>query len=163
MNIKFILIIAVIAGLVHFVMQESKPETKLDILMKESNAEYEGGIFPSRKREGAGFDVNSLAEKGNVTVVEFYTDKCVGCIRLHQHFKRFLSVRSDVIVKQVHMPDDWSVRWAEGQFNLSINSTPHIYIFDALGNVVANDDGNDKAGFKFLYEWMNAELRKAPR
>lgn len=156
MNIKIIVLIAVIAGLVHF----SLPESKLDILMKESNAELEGGIFASREQRGAKFDINNITERGNVTVVEFYTDKCTGCIRLHQHFIKFLNVRSDVVVKQVHMPDSWSVEWAKRQYGLAIGSTPHIYIFDALGNVIENDDGNNKDGFKLLYEWMDAELRK---
>lgn len=156
MYIKIFIIIAVIAGLVQF----SLPESKLDLLMKESSAELEGGILDSREQRDAEFNVNNIAERGNVTVVEFYTDKCTGCIRLHQHFKKFLNVRSDVVVKQVRMPDNWSVDWAKRQYGLAIGSTPHIFIFDELGNVIANDDGNNKDGFKLLYEWMNAELRK---
>ena len=37
---------------------------------------------------------------------------------------------------------------------------PHVLIFDADGDLLAADDGKDKAALKLLYEWMNAELKR---
>ena len=116
--------------------------------MKPTNSEYEGGFITAQVKRGEAFNINNVAEAGNVTVVEFYTDKCSGCVRLHQDLKKFLAVRSDVVVKQIHMPDNWSVAWAKRKYGLAIGSTPHIYLFDSEGRVVANDEDLDKSAFK---------------
>ena len=120
----------------------------------------ESGIQQLKGEGGSSFDPTDLAQPGLVTVVEFYTDACPGCKRLRQHYKRFLKQRPDVAVRRVWMPDNWSVVWAQRHFGLDIGSTPHIHIYDAQGQPVAVDVGNDKAGFDLLYEWMNAELKK---
>lgn len=119
------------------------------------------GIEQLKDQGGTGFNVERLAQPGLITVVEFYTDTCPGCKRLKQHYKRFLKQRPDVAVRRVWMPDNWSVAWAKSQFGLDIGGTPHIQIYDAQGELVAADEGNDKDGFDLLYEWMNAELSEA--
>jgi len=106
------------------------------------------------------FAVTELAEPDRVTIIEFYTESCLGCRRLKAHYRKFLPLRPDIMVKRVRMPDNWTPDWAYNRFHLNIAATPHILIFDANGKLVAADTGFDKDGFDLLYKWMNAELRQ---
>lgn len=132
--------------------------TRLERLLQASD--QAGGIETVSLDDTDGFDLQSLAEPERIVIVEFYTKRCPGCRRLHQHFQRFLPLRPDVVVKRVEMPDDWTPEWAANRYQLAIGSTPHIVIFDAQGVQLAADDGLNKKGFALLYQWMNTELRK---
>lgn len=156
---KKLLVAVILAGVAWYY---TKPPTVLDHLMKASETVTPDAGRPHIVRSGGGadFSVDAPAEPGAPTIVEFYTDSCTGCQRLHQHYKRFLAVRPDVVVRQVHMPDNWNVDWARQRFHQEIGSTPHILIYGADGQLLAGDVGLQKAGFDLLYEWLNAELKK---
>jgi len=157
MNIKVIIIVVVIAGGLY---QVFKPPGKMEVLMTPMEVMSESGVRHVGVTPGSDFDADDLAEPGSLTIVEFYTDACSGCRSLHQHYQRFLALRPDVAVRQIRMPDKWSVNSAMRMYGLSIGSTPHIHIYDPQGQALAKDEGRNKAGFNLLYEWMNAELRK---
>ena len=156
MNIKLIVIIAIVSGGLYYAF---KPPGNMDVLMTSMEVMPEAGIRRIAVSPGSVFDADELAEPGSLTIVEFYTDSCPGCRSLHQHYKRFLALRPDVAVRQVRMPDKWSVNWAMRMYGLEIGSTPHIHIYDSQGQALAMDVGRKKEGFDLLYEWMNAELR----
>ena len=153
---KYLFIIIIVIGGVY---QLTLPETKLDILMKESSAEYEGGFIEVNINPYKEFDIHDVAEIGNITVVEFYTKICSGCITLDGYLKRFLTLRDDVIVKQILMPDNWNEEWAMNKYGLDIRATPHIYIFDDKGNMLEEDVGLHKPAYKLLGEWLITALR----
>ncbi len=40
-------------------------------------------------------------------------------------------------------------------------TTPHVVIFDPVGQVVAADRAGDKQGLELLYDWLGAELERS--
>lgn len=124
------------------------------------NVTQESGVKVLKSQGGPGFDVNEYAVPGQVTVVVFYVSWCSACKRLDGAFNRFLKVHPDVAVRKIEMKDKWNVPWAKKQFGLVITGTPHLVIFDADGSVLAQDDGRNKKALRYVYKWMDAELRK---
>lgn len=151
-----LLILLVIAGAVYHFFFRS-PDT-IDVLGVES--EYQGGIETITNTNPRRFNVNDLAEPGQLTVVEFYTESCGACKKLRRHYDKFLKLRPDVAIKRVRMPDRWSVKWARRQFHLNIGATPFIHIYDTQGELIAADSGRGGDGRETLYEWMNDEMRR---
>lgn len=120
----------------------------------------DSGIKTLRSVGGFGFDVNDLVVPGQVTVVAFTVSWCPACRTLSSNFKRFNKVRPDVVIREVRMKDKWNIPWAKKQFGLDIASTPHVLVFDANGQLLAQDNGSDRSGYKLLFKWMNTEVRK---
>lgn len=140
----------------------SREDDALTVLMKPPAvvaSDARGGVKPVGNIT-APFDASRYAERGVFTVVELYAEWCSGCKLLHSQYPQFLRVRPDVAVRLVHIPENWQVAQMQREFGVEIASTPHILIYDTQGKLVAGDAGTTKAGFKLLYDWMNAELEK---
>lgn len=158
MNIKYILVIAVVVGAIY---TYTKTPSTLDVLLTSvSDDAFSGEQIISdtaaQQRRGV-FDVADYLEPGRITIVEFYTRRCPGCRRLEGYYQYLFKARPDVVVKRILMPDTWSVSWARKQFDLDIGSTPHVMIYGIDGLPIALDEGRNKKGFKLLYEWINKE------
>lgn len=157
---KILLVLAVIAGGVYAFL---KPPSTLDVLADSAESlavDSSSGIKTLNNVGGASFNVESLAETGKITVVEFYVSWCPACKKLGGDYQRFLKARPDVAIRRVKMKDKWSVSWAKQQYDLDITGTPHVLIFDQQGNLLVQDMGKDKNGLKLLYKWMDTEVRK---
>ncbi len=99
-----------------------------------------------------------VAEYGMFTIVEFYTDACSTCKKLKTYYEKFLPLRPDVAVRRIKLPNNWSTESAKGQYNLDIRGTPHILIYDDTKSLLIEDDGNDWAASKLVWEWIGYTL-----
>ncbi len=105
------------------------------------------------------FDAKDYIVSGQPTIIELYTDSCSGCRLLEGHLKTFLKIRPDVAVKQIRLDEYWKPEEMLNNYNINVAKTPHIIIYDASGELIAKDDGQeDDSGFDFLYKWMNKEI-----
>lgn len=105
------------------------------------------------------FDAKDYIVSGQPTIIELYTDSCSGCRLLEGHLKTFLKIRPDVVVKQIRLDEYWKPEEMLNSYNINIAKTPHIIIYDASGELIAKDEGQeDDSGFDFLYKWMNKEI-----
>jgi thioredoxin-related protein len=117
----------------------------------------------------AGASFEQLARPGGYTVIDVTAEHCAPCKQLDERWSSFLTKRPDVAVLKVtafsgqisFSSVEEGDRWAERQDAMrdayDVASTPHIVIFDGDGEVVAADDGSDKAGLELLRAWMDAE------
>jgi thiol-disulfide isomerase/thioredoxin len=105
------------------------------------------------------FDPRVHVVDGQPTVIEFYSDYCPGCRKLHQSYVRFLDERPDVAVRQVHLPDDWSPQDLFRNHGVLIRAIPHVIIFGPDGSLLAMDTPEGFEGYEFLLGWIAEELR----
>lgn len=157
---KNILIILVIVVLIY---KFNKPDV-IPMLMNTAHSAQvnsSSGIQDKSSVGGPGFNVSELSVYGQVTVVDFYVSKCPACKQLTKNHQRLLKVRPDLAIRRVRMKDKWTSQWAQERYDLDIKSTPHVIIFDAQGEVIIQDDGNYKGGYKYLFKWLNEELNRA--
>lgn len=152
---KWLILLVMAGALYHFFLRTPGDLERLSYVSGS-----QGGIETLTQSGGADFEVNHLVSPGQVTIVEFFTEACTACKQLSQHYRQFLPLRPDIVVKRVKMPDNWSEAWAARQFHLSIGATPFIHIYDINGELLAADVGRDGDGRETLYKWMNSELRK---
>ena len=106
------------------------------------------------------FDAQDYIEPGQPTIIEFYTDICIGCRQLHDHYKQFLKLRPDVAVQQIRLDRYWKPQDLWEAHEVRVERTPHIVIYAPDGKLIAEDEGKDKSGFEFLYKWMNHEIKE---
>ena len=109
------------------------------------------------------FAAEDYVAPGLPTIIEFYNDSCIGCRQLDQNYKNFLRLRPDVAVRRIQVPDRWDPQELWQEHRLRIVAIPHIMVYGPDGKLIAADDGDHKAGFDFLYRWMDSEAREAPR
>ena len=105
-------------------------------------------------------DISSLPVYGMFTVVELYTEACSACTRLKGFYEKFLPLRQDVAVRRIQLSNNWNVEDASDTYNLDINSTPHVLIFDKSGNLLQEDNGRDKSAYVTLQKWIHKTLEK---
>ncbi len=98
------------------------------------------------------FDVEDHIEQGLPTVIEFYADYCSGCRGLDNHLRSFVKLRPGVAVRQFKLSNEWKPSEIWANYNLNISSIPHVIIYDHDGKLIAQDDGNKKEGFDFIYK-----------
>ena len=106
------------------------------------------------------FHGEEYIEPEQPTIIEFYSEICVGCKNLHEHYKQFLRIRPDVAVKQIRLDTHWQPQHVWDAHQVEIATTPHIIIYGPDGRLIAQDEGKDKSGFDFLYKWMNDEIQR---
>lgn len=106
------------------------------------------------------FDAQDYIEPGLTTIIEFCTEKCIGCKQLQQHYKQLLQIRPDVAIRRILLPNYWQPQQVWNDYQVDVGATPHIIIYGPDGELIAQDVGRDKKGHKFLYKWMNDEIKK---
>lgn len=106
------------------------------------------------------FSLQDNIETGLPTIIVFCTESCIGCKRLHKHFKNFVQLRPDVAILQILLPDNWQPQQIWDEHQVRVGATPHIIIYAPDSNLVVQDEGRDKKGFEFLYKWMNDEIQR---
>ncbi len=107
------------------------------------------------------FAAEDYVAPGLPTIIEFYSETCIGCRQLHQSYTRFLSLRPDVAVRRIKLPDRWDPQKLWEEHRIRIFAIPHIVIYGPDGQLIAADDGDKKDGFDFLHRWMASEIRKS--
>ncbi len=157
---KNLLILLVIAGALYSYFKPADPKNLLQESASSAQITAASGIKIIKTNGGPDFDVNRLAEPGQITVVEFYTTWCPTCKKLNQVYQSFVKVRPDVAIRRVQMKDKWHTAWAKKQYGLDITGTPHVLLFDQQGKLVSQDNGNNRPAYHELYQWMQDELRK---
>ena len=120
--------------------------------------------FGSGSRGGISYAIpgpalRNYCEPGRTTVFAFTSDRCPGCRQLKTLFGALTGLRPDVAVRIVDLGDNWSGDYRT-MYGINLRSVPHVMIYDDAGELVAGDDGGDKAGLDLLCEWMNAEVRR---
>lgn len=153
-HIVFFLLIA--AGLYFVTTYESEVEGLV-------NAEYpvlEGSGIRTVSFDTEYYDYRSEIVKGTYTVMYFYSDSCPTCRRVDADLKRFIKTRPDVAIRRFDLGYHWSSAGTYQTYGIRVRKTPFIHVYDADGNLVAEDVDMGNAGMKFLYDWMNAEYRK---
>ena len=122
--------------------------------------EYEKGSSIEEVRVDGAFDPMDFVERGQPTVIEFFSDACPGCKQLEGHLRKFVALRPDVVVNQIKLDRYWNPESVEQAYGIQIQSIPHILIYGPDGKLIAADEGEDKEGFDFLYKWMNHEIKE---
>jgi hypothetical protein len=102
-----------------------------------------------------------FAEADRFTVVYYHWDSCPGCKRLDTDIKELLQLRGDVVVRRIALANDWSTNGALRDFGRVIGHTPFVIIYGPDRKVVVKDDGRNSKAFDLLYDWINAEMRRA--
>jgi thiol-disulfide isomerase/thioredoxin len=143
-------LIAAAYGAYHLFSGPATPKSHIQAVLAKVGPATDGGMEIVDDPGGSDFDVDSLADQGHITVVEFYTDACPACKAMRRYVAYFMRFRHDIVVKMVRMPDRWSVPWAQRQFHLDIGMTPFFRIYDPDGNLLVTDNGlHDNAGVEF--------------
>jgi hypothetical protein len=117
--------------------------------------------------------LEALSRSGNYTVVEVYLDTCAICRQLESTYPAFLQARKDVVIRKVHFPEqgfnfqfsgqtreevEQQMKQAQGLMNaFAICGTPHIEVYAPDGAILAADRCGDKAGLKYLSDWIRDE------
>ena len=122
------------------------------------------GRFPSGSRGGMadvppGSDLDRQCEEGRTTVFVVSQSTCSNCRTLEGHLKQFLVLRPDVAIRFIRLGDQWKQDRLAGM-DINVRSVPHVLIYDGEGDLVAADDGLDKAGLNLLWRWISTEIRK---
>lgn len=85
---------------------------------------------------GEPIDLNAVAVKGKLTVVEFYSEQCPPCIKMAEVLDRLAKARPDIAIRRVNID-----RRGQSQIDfdsplahqLKIESVPSFRIFEADG------------------------------
>jgi hypothetical protein len=140
------LVVAGWAGYLHFT-----PRPAIDVLTRVP------ADFPPGSRGGiehrSDDNLRVAGVPGRHTVVEFYDLRCGGCATLDRDLRDLVRRRPDVAVRRIRVDDDLAKAFG-------VQRVPHVVIYGASGDVLAEDKGSGKAGLDLLYEWMKAEAGK---
>jgi len=128
-------------------------ETLKQPLIEEAN--YQSGLKVVKAEHP-----DQVAEYGMYTVVEFYTDRCSACRYLKGYYDQFLPLRPDVSVRRIELPANWNSATASAQYNLDIQSTPHVLIYDQYGQLLVEDEGDNKDAYEVLWKWIEYTLQE---
>lgn len=94
---------------------------------------------------------------GHITVVAYGASWCPGCRQFKNHASQLVRMRPDVAVVHVDVGPVFRDGDPAQSLNRDMQSIPHFVVFDAEGNILAEDVGRDRDGADLVYEWMNAE------
>jgi hypothetical protein len=97
---------------------------------------------------------------GRHTVFIFSAQWCPGCRSLEAQLPHFLELRRDVAIRHISVDDPAASRRAVEATDVKLRSIPHVVIYNADGELAAEDDGSDKSGLQTLVKWMNDELQR---
>ena len=158
MNIKILVVVLLLAGVAGAVVQLTSSPPPMDVLLARPDPKPTSE--PGVKVIEAGPDPAASAVPSHITVLAYTSDSCPGCRKLAKHVASLVSRRPDVAVRLVDLGHRWGNQDYTSLYGTEIRSVPHVLIFDADGDLLAGDDGKDKAGLKLLYEWMNAEIKR---
>jgi len=158
MSVRILVVVLLVAAAAGAVYQWTTPPDPMDVLLAEPDPDVEGE--PGIEVIKPGPDPADACEPSHVTVLAYSSDSCPGCRKLKKHLKRLLAIRPDVAVRIVDLGHRWGGKDYKSLYGTEIRSVPHILLFDADGNLLAEDDGRDKDGLKVLYKWLNAEIRR---
>ena len=159
MKIKIIVTVMLLAGAAGAVVQYASAPPPIDVLMTtpKSAGTAEGGM----ETVEVGQSPDTCRQPAHITVVAYTSDLCPACRKLERHLASLVAMRPDVAVRRVDLGNRWSRLECKKQYGIDVRSVPHVVLFDADGNLLAQDQGRDKAGLELLYEWMNAELKRS--
>lgn len=123
------------------------------------------GINDVYPEPGSEIDADILSEYGVPTVIYLHMDSCDACKPVENAVNRLVSYRPDVAVKRLHVKYGYGLRlFSEGE-NLWSTHSPFVVIYDKSGRLVSTDIGEGKNknydGYHMLFEWTNAEAKKA--
>jgi thiol-disulfide isomerase/thioredoxin len=99
-------------------------------------------------------------QSGRHTVFIFSAQWCPGCRSLEAQLPHFLELRRDVAIRHISVDDPAASQRAVEASGVKLRSIPHVVIYNADGELAAEDDGSDKAGLETLVKWMNDELQR---
>ena len=154
-HMRFFIVVAVA---LYFI---STYESEVDALVNSGHSVLDGSGIRDVDVDSVRYDYRSQVVKGTYTVLYFYSDSCPTCRRVDADLKRFIKTRPDVAVRKFDLGYYWSSAKAYETYGLRIKTTPFIHVYDEDGRLVAEDVDPGREGQKFLYNWMNAEYRKA--
>lgn len=143
------------------------PKTRAEAQSTEQITREFDGMFESELR------LEAMARPGNYTVVEVYLESCSICRQLESTYPAFLQARKDVVIRKVHFPErgmnmqiqgstreevEAEAKRLQGLMNaFAICGTPHIEVYAPDGAILAADRCGDKAGLKYLSDWIRDE------
>ena len=156
----FIIIVIGVAGFFAYQHSNGKWPFGDSAMVAYGAVEFEAGSGIQEVTADAPFNAEDYLEPGQPTIIELYSSSCPGCKLLHDHFRRFLRVRPDVAVTQIHLGRYWSSEAVWQSYRVDVKTVPHIIIYGPNGKLIAEDNGKDKSGLDFLYDWMNDEINK---
>ena len=156
----FLILVIGVAGFFAYQHSSGKWPFGDNTMVAYGAMEFEAGSGIQEVTPYHPFNVEDYVEPDQPTIIELYSSSCPGCKRLHDHFRRFLRVRPDVAVTQIHLGRYWSSKDAWNSYRVDVYSVPHIIIYGPNGKLIAEDNGKDKSGLEFLYDWMNDEINK---
>ena len=159
----FIIIVIGVAGFFAYQHFSGKGSFGDNTKVAYGAAEFEAGSGIQEVTPYHPFNAEDYVEPDQPSIIELYSSSCPGCKRLHGHLKQFLRVRPDVVVTQIHLGRYWSSEAVWESYKVDVKTVPHIIIYGPDGKLVAKDNGTDKSGLEFLYDWMNEEINKALR
>ena len=99
-------------------------------------------------------------QTGRHTVFIFSAQWCPGCRSLEAQLPHFLDLRPDVAVRHISVDDPAASQRVVAATGVKLRSIPHVVIYNADGDLAAEDDGSDKTGLETLVKWMNDELQR---
>ena len=104
-------------------------------------------------RPGETMEVKSLAKRGRVTLVDFYSPYCAPCVRLAPLLAQLAQRRPDLTVQKLNInrPQVRGIDWQSPlarQYDL--RSVPHFMIFDAKGRLKAEG----KTAANQVFAWL---------
>ena len=157
MKIKILVGVLLIAGAAGAVMKLAAAPPPIDILLARPKSA--AGRAPGIVAVDAGPVPAACREPAHITVLAYTSDSCPGCRKLTTHLARLVQMRPDVAVRIVDLGQRWGGMDYKNLYGIELRTVPHILLFDAEGQLLAEDKGRDKAGLNLLYDWLNAELR----
>ena len=156
----FIIIVIGVAGFFAYQHFSGKGSFGDNTMVAYGAVEFEAGSGIQEVTPYDPFNAEDYVEPDQPTIIELYSSSCPGCKRLHGHLKQFLRVRPDVVVTQIHLGRYWSSESVWESYRVDVKTVPHIIIYGPNGKLIAEDNGTDKSGLEFLYDWMNDEINK---
>lgn len=156
----FIIIVIGVAGFFAYQHFSGKGLFGDNTMVAYGAVEFEAGSGIQEVTPDVPFNAEDYVEPDQPTIIELYSSSCPGCKRLHGHLKQFLRARPDVAVTQIHIGRYWSSESVRESYGVDVKTVPHIIIYGPNGKLIAEDNGRDKSGLEFLYDWMNDEINK---
>jgi uncharacterized membrane protein YgcG len=111
--------------------------------------------------EDSDFKLPQLAETGTYTIVHFGSRSCPACGLLDDNLRDFLELRPDTIVKRFELEIGWDPDAVSQRYHLDIRELPFVQVYGPEKNLIATDGLPGNEAQALLYDWMEAEQRRA--
>jgi len=98
---------------------------------------------------------------GRHTVIVVSATWCGPCQSLAGYLRDFAVQRPDVAIRKIDVDEAGGWDAVRQKCKINLQGVPHVIIYDADGELVAQDVGKEKDGLKLLNEWLNHELQQA--